>query len=59
MKYCDLKNGETFKILKNDNRIFKKESNGALQITAADGFPCENMNFKVYPYLTMTVYKTE
>ena len=58
MKYCDLKNGETFKVIKNDRRVFKKESDGALQIKDRWGNPCETCGFRVYPYLTMTVYKT-
>ena len=59
MKYCDLRNGETFKVIKNDRRVFRKESDGALQIKDVSGYPCETRNFRVYPYLTMTVYKTE
>lgn len=57
MKYKDLKNGDLFKLFKNDKRTFKKESNGALQITDVYGYKCENSNFRVYPYLDMPVIK--
>lgn len=59
VKYCDLRNGETFKLFKSDLRVFKKETDGALQIKDFSGYPCETCGFRVYPYLTMTVYKED
>ena len=56
VEYQEVKIGQEFKIIKYDHRVYRKESNGALQIKDAYGFPCENENYKVYCYLTMPVW---
>ena len=57
LTYKELKVGDEFIInRKNDKRVFRKESNGALQIKDAYGFPCEKENQKIYCYLTMPVW---
>ena len=56
VEYREVKVGQEFKIIKYDHRVYRKESNGALQIKDAYGFPCENENYKVYCYLTMPVW---
>lgn len=59
MKYKDLKNDDLFKLFKSDRRVFKKTSDGALQIKDYEGFYCENRGFRVYPYLDMPVIKED
>ena len=56
VKYQEVKIGQEFKIIKYDYRVYRKESNGALQIVDSYGFPCEKENHKVYCYLTMPVW---
>ena len=57
LTYKELKVGDEFIINKKyDHRVFRKESNGALQIVDSYGFPCEKENHKVYCYLTMPVW---
>ena len=56
VEYREVKVGQEFKIIKYDHRVYRKESNGALQIKDAYGFPCEKENHKVYCYLTMPVW---
>ena len=57
LTYKELKVGDEFIINKKyDHRVFRKESNGALQIKDAHGFPCADMGFHIYCYLTMPVW---
>ena len=56
VEYREVKVGQEFKIIKYDHRVYRKESNGALQIVDSYGFPCEKENHKVYCYLTMPVW---
>ena len=56
VEYREVKIGQEFKIIKYDHRVYRKESNGALQIVDSYGFPCEKENHKVYCYLTMPVW---
>lgn len=56
VEYREVKIGQEFKIIKYDHRVYRKESNGALQIKDAYGFPCEKENQKIYCYLTMPVW---
>lgn len=57
LTYKELKVGDEFIInKKNDKRVFRKESNGALQIKDAYGFPCADKDFRIYCYLDMPVW---
>ena len=56
VEYREVKVGQEFKIIKYDHRVYRKESNGALQIVDSYGVPSENENHKVYCYLTMPVW---
>ena len=54
--YKDLKEGELFRITSvlNDKRIYRKDREGSTKIYNKYGDPC---NYKIFPYLTMVVYK--
>jgi len=56
VEYQEVKVGQEFKIIKYDHRVYRKESNGALQIVDSYGVPCEKENYKVYCYMTMPVW---
>lgn len=56
IEYQEVKVGQEFKIIKYDHRVYRKESNGALQIVNSYGLPSENENYKVYCYRTMPVW---
>ena len=59
--YADLKVGDIFSLTKDkkDLRRYRKAAEGATQIVDAYGIRDDSSNFKVYPYLKMTVYKEE
>ena len=57
LTYKELKVGDEFIInKKNDKRVFRKESNGALQIKDAYGDPCAERDYHIYGYLDMPVW---
>ena len=57
LTYKELKVGDEFIInKKNDNRVFRKESNGALQIKDTYGDPCADKDYHIYGYLDMPVW---
>jgi hypothetical protein len=56
VEYQEVKVGQEFKIIKYDHRVFRKESNGALQIKDAYGDPCADRDYHIYGYLDMPVW---
>ena len=57
LTYKELKVGDEFIInKKNDKRVFRKESNGALQIKDAYGYLCADRDYHIYGYLDMPVW---
>lgn len=56
--YKELKVGDEFiiNLKKNDKRVFRKENDGALQITDAYGDPCAERDYRIYCYFDMPVW---
>ena len=58
--YEDLQVGDTFKLCeKGDERVFRKEKEGAIQIRDSSGNHCEKLGHMMYPYIGFPVYKEE
>lgn len=58
--YEDLQVGDTFKLFeKGDERVFRKEKEGAIQIRDSSGNRCEELGHMMYPYIGFPVYKEE
>lgn len=58
--YEDLQVGDTFKLFKSgDERVFRKEKEGAIQIRDSSGNRCEELGHMIYLYIGCPVYKEE
>ena len=56
--YGDLQVGDTFKLNeKGDERVFRKEKEGAIQIRDSSGNRCEALGHRIYLYIGFPVYK--
>lgn len=56
--YEKLNVGDTFKLFKDDERAFRKEKEGAVQIRDSSGNRCEEL-YRIYLYIGCPVYKEE
>lgn len=58
--YEKLNVGDTFKLFKSgDERVFRKEKEGAIQIRDSSGNRCEELGHMIYLYIGCLVYKEE